>query len=200
MRKKVRQQIAVIAAGVLTAVLPCSASANFFIDYQGVEEVESLEIDELRRLRGAPSGYRILSDKTHGIVHQVGEGTIEKANSFGAGMELKDAISILMPEKWIAYIDENVDAPEKVDWYAEEDPWIDVLVKIGSNYGYRFVVDWDQQLLQISPDEEYTAPDYNSPIALTDPESNRTIFVYSAKPDLKGGAILINGEIIPIKK
>ena len=150
-------------------------------------------------MKGAPDGYRILSDKTYGIVHQVGKGDVGKTSSFGTDMPLKDAISILMPEKWIAYIDENVDIPRKVDWQAEETPWVNVLGRMGANYGYRFVVDWDQKLLQISPDEEFVAPDYNDPISLTDPESGRTLFIYSAKPDSKGGVILVDGEAIPVK-
>lgn len=191
-------QLLGLIVGISAASLSVPASANFYVDYQGMEHKE-LSADELRRLKGAPDGFRILADKTYGVVHQIGKGALSNASSFGADMPLKDAISMLMPAKWIAYIDENIDIPGKVDWQAKDEPWVDVLGRVGANYGYRFVVDWDQKLLQISPDEDFIAPDYNDPISLKDPESGRTIFVYSAKPVSKGGVILVDGKVIPVK-
>tara|TARA_R110002072_G_scaffold303138_2_gene495472 strand:+ start:9989 stop:10594 length:606 start_codon:yes stop_codon:yes gene_type:complete len=194
---KERNMISVLT-GVLVMGLSLSASANFFVDYQGLEH-KKITSEELRRLNGAPDGYRILTDKTYGLVHQIGKGTAFTSNSFGTDMTIKDAVSMIMPEKWIAYIDENVEKPSLVDWQANNNDWTDVLGKIGANYGYRFVVDWDQKLLQVTLDQNYTAPDYNDPIALKDPDSGRTLFVYSAKPISQGGVILVNGKTIPVK-
>ena len=177
---------------------PLSAHANFYIDYQGTDK-KTTSAEDMRRLKGAPDGYRILADKTYGVVHQVGKGDPAAIEIFGADLAPKDAISMMMPDKWIAYIDENLESPGKVDFQAKKEPWIGVLARMGINYGYRFVVDWDQKLLQISPDEDFVAPDYNDPIALKDPGSGRTIFVYSAKPISKGGVILVDGKAIPVK-
>ncbi|MFA0809389.1 hypothetical protein [Microbulbifer epialgicus] len=187
----------VIFAAALTTV---PATANFFIDHQGTEETQRSP-EELRRLKGAPDGYRLLEDKTYGVIHQIGEGEVVKTKSFGTDKSLKDAISLLMPSKWIAYIEENIDDPRKVDWQAgaNGEPWLDVLDRVGKNYGYRFVVDWDQELLQISSDEDYIAPDYNDSISLKDPKSGRTIFVYSAKPVEETGVMVVDGQVIPVK-
>jgi hypothetical protein len=194
--QKYFSSFSLILCAAATIVAPL-ASANFYVDYQGMNNTPSQE--ELRRLKGAPDGYRVLTDKTYGVVHQVGKGEVSTTSSFGADMTLKDAITMLMPAKWIAYIDENIEGPGKVDWQASNEPWIDVLGKVGANYGYRFVVDWDQKLLQITTDEDYLAPDYNDPITLKDPESGRTIFVYSAKPVNEGGVILVDGKVVPVK-
>lgn len=168
-------------------ILPLTVSANFYIDYQGYEN-EVL----------APEGFRVLTDKKYGVVHQVGEGQPEKGNSFGSAMPLKDAIGMLMPNKWVAYIGENVGTPNVVDWQASNEPWIDVLARVGANYGYRFVVDWDQKVLQISPDKDFTPPNYDNPIAFSDPVSERTIFIYSDNPTSKG-RILVDGKWVPVK-
>ncbi len=198
MKTKTVSRLLGLVSGAFVLALPLGASANFYVDYQGIEH-KTATAEELRRLKGAPDGYRVLADKSFGIVHQIGKGVASKTSSFGTDMPLKDAVTMLMPEKWIAYIDENVENPNMVDWQAKNDLWTDVLGQMGANYGYRFVVDWDQKLLQISLDEDFTAPDYNDPIALKDPESGRTIFVYSAKPITKGGVILVDGKAIPVK-
>ena len=198
MNKKYLTSFIGVASISCLALTSLTANANFYVDYQGTDS-KTVNAEELRRLKGAPDGYRILADKTYGVVHQVGKGSSVNIEIFGAELALKDAISMMMPDKWIAYIDENLEKPVSVDFQAKNEPWIGVLARVGINYGYRFVVDWDQKLLQISPDEDFVAPDYNDPIALKDPHSGRTIFVYSAKPIAKGGVILVDGKAIPVK-
>jgi len=174
------------------------SNANFRIDYQGLDK-EKASAEKLRLLKGAPDGYRLLTDKGLGFVHQVGTGKVANIDSFGADFSLQDAISLIMPNKWIAYIDENISNPRNVDWQAKDDPWVDILGRIGASHGYRFVVDWDQKLLQIAPESEYTEPDYDDPIELKDPESGRTLFVYSAKPISEGGVIIVDGQAVKVK-
>lgn len=188
-----------LAAAVPLICCSLSASANFYVDYQGLD-LNNMSVQDLRAIRGKPEGYRVLADKTYGVVHQIGKGEVVMTDSFGTDMPLKDAISMLMPSKWIAYIDEGVKTPSNVDWYAKNEPWVDVMAQVGINYGYRFIVDWDQKLLQITPDENFTAPNYDDPITLKDPESGRLIFVYSAKPVNNGdGVLIVEGESIPVK-
>jgi len=198
MKIRTRSHMLGLVTGAFVMALVPAANAKFYVDYQGIEKIITTT-EEMRRMKGSPDGYRVLTDKTFGLVHHIGKGGASSTSSFGADMPLKDAISMLMPEKWIAYVDENIENSGKVDWQAKGEAWIDVLGRIGANYGYRFVVDWDQKLLQISPDEDFTAPDYNDPIALKDPESGRTIFVYSNKPTINGGVILVDGKAISIK-
>jgi len=174
------------------------ASAKFYVDYQGLDK-ERESAEALRRMKGAPDGYRLLTNKSLSFIHEIGKGEAIEIDSFGAGFELKDAVTLIMPDKWIAYIDEHITVPKKVDWQAKNIPWTEALGIVGMNNGYRFIVDWDQKLLQVTLDENYTEPDYNDPVTLEDSETGRTIFVYSAKPVSEGGIMLVNGEPIKFK-
>lgn len=188
----------------LVTVFMCQVSlvsANFYIDYQGTNENKALDYQEMRNMKGAPDGYRVLTDKSYGMVHQIGKpsGEYDKVNGFGTALTLKDTVSMIMPEKWIAYVDENLTTANEIAYQAKNEGWVNVLAQIGQNYGYRFIVDWEQKLIQVSPDRDYLEPDYNAPITLKDEESGRSIFIYSAQPVSTGGTILVNGKAMPFK-
>lgn len=165
-----------MVSGAFVIALTPAAEANFFVDYHGVQR------------------KKVSAEILRGHVHEIGNGSASKTSSFGADMPLKDAVSMLMPDKWIAYIDANVDSPALVAWQAKNQPWTVVLGEMGTNFGYRFIVDWDQKLLQISSDQGFKSPEYNDPIALTEPGSGKTVFIYSATPIRENGVFVVNGE------
>jgi hypothetical protein len=159
-----------------------------------------VSVDEARKQQGSLDGYRLFSDKTYGVVHHVGKQKKQtRVKAFGSDMALRDALTMIMPDRWIAYIDEQLVDPGNIDWQSDKMPWVQVLARIGINYGYRFVIDWDQQLIQIGSDKDFTKPDYNDPLMLTDPESGRSVFIYSAKPVNTGGVILVDGKAVKVK-
>lgn len=193
-KKSIKPLVVAVAIG-----LSCGAAqASFYVDYQGTQ-ADNLTAEELRRLKGAPEGYRLLTDKNFGLITEIGEGKPVKITSFGADISFKDAISMIMPEGWIAYIDENVRDMRNVDWQVNNESWLKALASIGGDYGYYFLVDWQQKLIQILPDSDYIPQEYNAPVEMLDEESGRKIFIYSSKPVDKGGVVIINGKAVPVK-
>lgn len=184
-----------ISMVVLSLSMPVSAS--FYIDNQGLTGGD--EVDPVGDLQGTPPGYRILSDNSYGSVHQIGKsGTIKKLSGFGAGIQLNDAMSMIMPDKWISYIDDKIKNPPLVDWSSSNEDWVKSLAVLGATYGYQFIVDWDQRMIQVSPKQGYVEPDYNKPVEMKDEENGRSIFVYSAKAVDKEGVILVDGKLIKV--
>lgn len=195
MRKLNKASLVVVAA---CAAISSSANARFLIDYQGLDKELKVDSIQLREIKGAPDGYRVLADKTTGVVHQIGEPQPAKTYSFGTDFSLKDMASMLIPEKWIAYVDHNVEMPGSVTWQSHDEYWTDALERIGVNYGYRFIVDWDQKLLQVTSDKDFMTPEYDNPISVVDPESGRKFFIYS-DDSTDGGVIIVNGKVIPLQ-
>jgi len=185
---------------VSTILLMTSTSANalFYIDNEGLEE-DAKKIAEQKLKQQKPDGFRVLTDKRRGVVHELGTGKAFKDNSFGTDLALKDAISMIMPNKWIAYIDESIKQPDKVSWSAKRQTWTNTLIDLGINHGYRFIVDWDQKLLQIEKDKDYIKPDFNYPVEIVNPENGRRIYIYTADPEDKKGVLLIGTKSIPLK-
>ena len=180
--------------------LPIVAQANLFIDYQGVTPKEKT-VKELREAQGVPDGYSFYTNKYKGVIHEVGSGKPEKITQFGTDSDMKLALSMIVPDGWVVYAEEQFTKIPKVSWDSENEPWLTTLSKIGSNYGVRFIVDWDQQVVQISQDLEFVAPDFNQPVILDVPESDKKLFVYTndSTSESKGGFILVDGKLVPIK-
>ena len=68
---------------------------------------------------------------------------------------------------------------------------------MGKNYGLNFVVDWEQKLVQIQVDEDFTQPNIEQPTIITDSDGDREVYIYT-KPAAKNGFLLKNGKIIPV--
>lgn len=183
-----------LSTAMLTAAF--SAQASFYIDNQGLEDPDAVK--PIGELKGAPEGYKVLSDNSYSSVHQIGKGLATKVSGFGSEMSLNDAMSMIMPNGWISYIDENVRKTGLVDWNSHGESWIKALAVLGASYGYQFIVDWDQKMIQISLKDGFVEPDYDQPIMMKDSESGRSIFVYSGKPVDKEGVILVDGKVVKV--
>lgn len=179
-----------VLAGILISVASFS-HAQFFIDYQGVKP----KAHETKR--HTPDGYNLLAGKYFGLIEQIGEGNAESINSFGDDFGLDEALTMIMPGSWFAYVDSTIPALPNVSWQALGDDWLSVLARMGKEHGLRFVVDWDQSLIQISQSDGFIKPDYNDPISITDPKSGREVFIYTDDSNVQGH-LLVDGEYIPI--
>lgn len=173
------------------------SNASFYIDNQGLEDPDVLA--PISDLKGAPVGFKILSDNSYSSVHQIGSGKETKLSGFGTEMSFNDAMSMIMPDNWISYIDESIKAPSLVDWSSQGEGWIKSLAIIGANYGYQFIVDWDQKMIQVSLKDGFVEPNYDQPIVMKDSETGRSIFVYAGKPIDKEGVILVDGKVVKVR-
>jgi hypothetical protein len=173
------------------------ASASFYIDNQGLEDEDARS--PITDLKGAPNGFRVLSDNSYSSIHQIGKGKAVKISGFGVELSLNEVMSMVMPNKWISYIDEEITPNGLFEWNSSNEEWIKSLAVIGATYGYKFIVDWDQKMIQVSQREGFIEPNYDHPIEMQDEATGRSIFVYSGKPIDKEGVILVDGKVVKVK-
>lgn len=186
---------------LLAAVFTTSSFASgLYIDYQGLDTKKKTAL-ELRKERGTPDGYVKYSDQYKGVIHEIGNGIAEKVTTFGVEQGFKDAVSIIVPKGWITYVDEQYQDIPLVTWEADQQPWVNVLANIGANHGIKYIVDWEQQVVQFTKDSSFVKPDYNQPAMLEDPNSKKKVFIYHREGITKAqkGFILLNGKMVPVK-
>jgi len=118
---------------VAALVVSGSANAVFYVNYQGLDEEASLH-------RGPPPGFDLLADRTFRTVKFIGEGSPEMRHGYGFQLTLKEAMMSVLPQDWMAYIDQQISFEKKVDWDGDL-PWTEVLLRLGNNYGLAFIID-----------------------------------------------------------
>lgn len=167
-----------------------TANANFYIDMQKEQIVPTSH--------SSVPGYKLLTGDYFGKVYQVGTPfDLCGVSSEGENQAIEDAMYFILPSGWYAYIDEQVTAFPTVSWSSSDDYFLDVLGHMGKNYGLNFVVDWEQKLVQIQVDEDFTQPNIEQPTIITDSDGDREVYIYT-KPAAKNGFLLKNGKIIPV--
>ena len=181
-------------------VICSTANAKFFVDYQGLEIEAQERQEKADAAEKKQERYRILTDKSP-VLEEIGTPAPTPTNSFGVDMPLRDAIALLIPDKWIAYIDKQIRNPGEVDFQAENEAWTRALATIGVNYGYRFVVNWDDKTIQIERDPSFISPDYSGPKAFTDADSGRVIYVYTDEQvgEKDANEIVVEGKKVPVR-
>lgn len=160
-------------------LLTCSAQAAFYIDYQGLDYKKPPKAESV------------------GVLHQLGDGKATTVNSFGKDMSLKDTISMIVPTGWITYIDADVSLSKNINWQAQGETWTQVLERLGLDQGYRFIIDWEQKLLQVASAKSFLVPDYTAPVTVT--LNKKSIFVYSNKPISSKAVFLSDGKRLTAK-
>lgn len=174
-----------------------TAHASFHIDYQGLERPEQTKIT--KNDVGSPEGYRLLTDDLNGVVIEVGtRRKISDNSNFAENIELKFAMGGLLPKGWSAYVDEHLSEEKNITFSADKEPWLNVLARVGVKFGYRFLVDWDNNVVQIS-DDAYFKPQGASEHIVVEDESGQTFYIYKTKQKLNKGYMIHDGEVIPIK-
>ncbi|MFT6910452.1 MAG: hypothetical protein ACJAS1_007181 [Oleiphilaceae bacterium] len=174
-----------------------TAHASFHIDYQGIERPEQKKIT--KNDVGSPEGYRLLTDDLNGVVIEVGtRRKISKNSNFAENIELKFAMGGLLPKGWSAYVDEHLSEEKNITFSADKEPWLNVLARVGVKFGYRFLIDWDNNVVQIS-DDAYFKPQGASEHIVVEDESGQTFYIYKTKQKLNKGYMIHDGEVIPIK-
>ena len=68
---------------------------------------------------------------------------------------------------------------------------------MGLDYGMTFVVDWEQSLVQIEVDENFTKPNTSTPIIVSDSDGDKEVYLYT-KPSRMSGYIIENGTLQPV--
>jgi hypothetical protein len=174
-----------------------TASASFHIDYQGLERPQQTKITKSDI--GSPEGYRLLTDDLSGVVIEVGERRkITNNSNFADDIELKFAMGGLLPKGWAAYVDEHISEEKNITFAADEEPWLNVLARVGVKFGYRFLIDWDNNIVQIS-DDAYFKPQGESEHVVVEDETGQTFYIYKAKQELNKGYMIHDGQVLPIK-
>ena len=183
--------------GILVCLSSSNIEAAFYVDYQGLKKPnkEIANKDDLIM----PNGYRLLTDDLNGIVFEIGNrDQIIKTSNFADDVEMKYAIGGIMPGGWSAYVDERLTALKQITYSANNESWLEVLARVGSRYGYKFVVDWKHKVVQISEDENYKAPDPNLPVAVRSSDGDK-YFIYKTQQSLDKGYMIVDGQLIPIQ-
>ncbi|MGP4943181.1 hypothetical protein [Pseudoalteromonas nigrifaciens] len=174
------------------------ANATFYIDYQDLEK--KVPESEERKELISPDGYRLLTDDLSGLVYQIGKPEdVELISSFADdNVKFKDGIGVIIPQGWSAYLDEQLSGKENISFSANNEKWINVLARIGNNYGYKYIVDWQQKIVQITSDENYIEPNPNEPLPL-EGNNGQMYYIYKSKQSIDNGVLLMDGEVIPLK-
>jgi hypothetical protein len=181
----------------LTLITLSPAQASFHIDYQGLERPISNKIKPSDV--GSPEGYRLLTDDLSGLVMEVGKRReIGNNSNFAENTELKFAMGGLLPKGWSAFVDEHLSEEKNITYSADKEPWLNVLARVGVKFGYRFLVDWDNNIVQIS-DDAYFKPEGVSEHVVVEDDSGQTFYIYKTKQELNKGYMIHDGKVIPIK-
>jgi hypothetical protein len=167
-----------------------TANANFYIDMQTVESTS--------KTPQAVAGYHLLTGEYFGKIYQIGTPRpVPIVNSEGDDMRIADAFYMVLPNGWYAYVDEQVNALPLISWASNGGDFLDVLAKVGLDYGMTFVVDWEQSLVQIEVDENFTKPNTSTPIIVSDSDGDKEVYLYT-KPSRMSGYIIENGTLQPV--
>jgi hypothetical protein len=145
-----------------------------------------------------PEGFEMFSGN-FGVVKIIGEGDIERIDSFANNGTLKYAMDMILPPNWIAYIKQGTASRSNISYKARNAAWVDVLKTIGVNYGYRFIVDHKSKSVQIMDSNSYVKQDESESIEYLDPDSQRKIYVYTQTPERKKGFLMIDGKPVEVK-
>ena len=177
--------------------LSSSASALFVVDYQGLDKEKARHA--IARSKIAPEGYNVLTDKTRDIVHEFGRGNPSKITSFGDDMSLSDGISMIMPDGWVAFVDEDLSVPKTISWDAQNYAWTQTLRDVGINAGLRFIVDWDQRVVQIFGERGFKEPDITDAVEVVDPKTGKTLLIYPDGSGKTAGKLMHKDKTYPIR-
>jgi hypothetical protein len=174
----------------LVLLITQTAQAKFYIDLQK-EKPPTYQ-------KNNTEGYKLLTGQYHGRVFQVGEPIgIGAVTSEGEDQSIEDSMFFILPSGWFAYIDEQTVTLPNVSWSANNTYFLDVLAELGKNYGMKFIVDWNQKLVQIEVNESFENPSFEQPSIITDSEGKREVYIYT-KPSKTTGYLIKNGDITPV--
>ncbi|MBE0420510.1 hypothetical protein EI165_10295 [Pseudoalteromonas nigrifaciens] len=179
------------------AFISSSAKATFYIDYQDLEKKEAEKTERKQLI--SPDGYRLLTDDHSGLIYEIGKRIdVKPISSFADDISFKEGIGAILPKGWSAYLDEHLNASDEISFSADKEHWLTVLARIGNNYGYKFIVDWQQKIVQITSDENYIKPNPNDPLPL-EGSDGQMYYIYKSKQSINNGVILVDGKVIPLK-
>lgn len=195
------------AALVTTALLvSLGATADFRIvgNDQYISEQEKRQkqreiqagMDRLNRV--VQREYSLLADNrerpliNHG---QPEQGAPKKIYGFGMEMALNEALIMVIPQDWTAYLHHNIQNPNTISWKAEGNDgqeWTQVLENIMADLDYTAEVHWDEQTITIR-EAQYTQTRKlrDEPARITDSDGN-TFYITQDEP-IGAGSLLING-------
>lgn len=170
-----------------------TSNAMFFIDNEGLET-------EKHSLNPNHEGYSVLMDKRISFVHHVGSFKETKPTaSKGIALTMQDAMEIITPSGWVTFVDERLVLDKKVSWDIDGEQWYGALAQVGATYGYRFILDWPQKVIQVIEDQYYKPVDFNTPVEMTEPKTGKRIFVYTPLGDSKKGLLITKDGVKEVK-
>ncbi|MFK5948879.1 MAG: hypothetical protein QM500_08955, partial [Methylococcales bacterium] len=172
----------------LLVMLSGNANAIFYINYQDIEGE-----GEGEKNKTPPHGFDLLADRTFKTVKHVGKGTPEVRYGFGFQLSLKEMMMSTMPKDWMAYIDTEISFNKKVDWDGDL-PWTDILLRLGNNYGLAFIVDWEQNMVQVIPGMDVTKIDDLSSQKIRNPDTGEIIYIHTSKRLSDSGTLIVGGK------
>ncbi len=182
--------------GLIALLVTLPTKATFYIDYQGLNPHPVKPPEEKST---TPDGYRLLTDGLQGLIFEVGERpVVEKTSNFAADVAFKFAIGAIMPEGWSAYVDENISMLKNVSFSAQDEPWLNVLARVGTQFGYQYVVDWQRKMVQVSLDAYFSEPNPNAPVTVQG-ENGEQYYIYKTRQAVDQGVVIVDGQVVPMR-
>lgn len=186
-----------LAITLVPAFLSYPAHAAFVVDYQGLDKEKARHA--IARTKVAPEGFKVLTDKSMSIVHEFGQGKATAVTSFGDMLPLSDGMSMILPSGWVAFVDEDLSIPQSISWDASDTPWTSALRDIGVNSGLRFLVDWDQRVVQVYGQRSFSEPSLGDAVEVTDPKTGKLYLIYPSNKKISSGTLIHKDKSYPIK-
>jgi len=135
-----------VAIAISAAWVPGQAFAAFQLKEPSHPEPVKVKGSEVANPRPAfdSDQYEVWVDRAYSAVVEYGRpGDLVTAPSYGDPMPLQDALSLLVPNKWVVLRSKDVSdlANTRVTWEMESATWVSVLKNLGERHGLRFHVD-----------------------------------------------------------
>lgn len=122
---------------------------------------------------GVPDDYRLVGNKRIRYIEITGIAPEHSVSGFGGAIPLDAAVELIMPDRWLAYSNPEVDGEALVSWDSDQS-WLDVLRGIAIRKQLRFFIDANKQVLRV---EKMTPDSALIRLAEYDPASGRLMSV-----------------------
>lgn len=126
------------------------AIAGFSITGQSHAEDENSEPEF-----AMPSGFERIADNAYRSVIEFGSGDPEIKEGYGIDVPFVTAVSMIIPDYWVAYSDPSINIPDSITWLGGVE-WTRELKRVGNAYDLQFVVLWDEQKVIVRKGSDMT--------------------------------------------
>lgn len=159
----------VLPAIAIAMAVTGSAHAGFRVE--APEYRPSVHPGDRQAHVGVPDDYRLVGNKRIRYIEITGIAPEHSVSGFGGAIPLDAAVELIMPDRWLAYSNPEVDGDALVSWDSDQS-WLDVLRGIAIRKQLRFFIDANKQVLRV---EKMTPDSALIRLAKYDPDTGRLL-------------------------